>query len=890
MTKLAALFLAVCLLSETAVLPRTEAHALDDVTIPAQPVDPRYFTAPLPKLSMPFAVTRYARSDGGPSSRCTGLTNAADTGSGTNQPCALSNFQEFLNALQVGDTGEVRAGDTFDATSAPFSVPAKSGGINTIADLIIVRSSAHASLPAGRVTAANASSMFRIRSLTAQGALKPAQNSRWWKFVGMEVTSAGSVVTGRLVDTGWQPTTGDTPESWGNHFTFDHCWFHPQEDPSSDYSDRTADVAFGWNAGAITITKSRMSGFGGFTGGQTIASGCFWSNVGGPYLLDDNYCSAGFNPIFLGAGENGSANMATITAASATQATLSNVTNLQIGDYIALETHVPSSGGYDFWLFNVTANSTTNTLTSAGHGFNNDDAAYVNDWSDTAVSVGLSPRDAAWQVYYIINKTENTFQLSTTKGGSAVDLTGNTPNGGIRVGSNGHQWVNAEITGIAGNVITYSGGLVRWEGDTRPDAITPYQYVVSSQLPLVGGQAKWRGFQVHDFTATHNTFDIDFALASAVKAATGSNAKGYMEIKNLDTGLIEGNIFTGYPTSLAFTLANQNSTSPWVVIKDVTVRSNLYESFTTMLIAQLISGTMTPEGSNIQFTNNLGYNIHDVDGIIGQEPVMLYTAGGTLTPLTVAHNTMINKPQTANYKVALCVVPMPNPLKDTGNGLIFKDNILFYGNSGFLACTAKTFAQSWPHFVETKNGWIDSVEFPKTAEFITGASGHFPNSLYLANDTLVQFTNAGARNYSLQATSPWNNAASDGTDVGVDWAELQAVLAGGSGNSAPTVNAGSNQSLGAGTTSTTLTATANDPESDTMTFLWTRISGPNTPTIVSPTALSTSITGMIAGTYIFRMTATDTVSNIGSDDVQVVVAASGSVTVCKWSTSPPCQP
>lgn len=52
---------------------------------------------------------------------------------------------------------------------------------------------------------------------------------------------------------------------------------------------------------------------------------------------------------------------------------------------------------------------------------------------------------------------------------------------------------------------------------------------------------------------------------------------------------------------------------------------------------------------------------------------------------------------------------------------------------------------------------------------------------------------------------------------------------------------------------------------------WVRTSGPNTPTIVSPTSISTNITGLIAGTYIFTMTATDTSGLTGSASDTVVV-------------------
>lgn len=71
----------------------------------------------------------------------------------------------------------------------------------------------------------------------------------------------------------------------------------------------------------------------------------------------------------------------------------------------------------------------------------------------------------------------------------------------------------------------------------------------------------------------------------------------------------------------------------------------------------------------------------------------------------------------------------------------------------------------------------------------------------------------------------------------------------------PTANAGSDQSISI--SSATLTSSSSIATGGVGTFTlsahsWTQVSGPNTSTIVSPTSSSTSITGLITGTYIFR--------------------------------------
>ncbi len=64
----------------------------------------------------------------------------------------------------------------------------------------------------------------------------------------------------------------------------------------------------------------------------------------------------------------------------------------------------------------------------------------------------------------------------------------------------------------------------------------------------------------------------------------------------------------------------------------------------------------------------------------------------------------------------------------------------------------------------------------------------------------------------------------------------------------PASNAGPNQNIS--TSSTTLNGSSSIGATS---YSWTRISGPNSPTIATPTTVSTNITGMITGTYVFQL-------------------------------------
>lgn len=92
----------------------------------------------------------------------------------------------------------------------------------------------------------------------------------------------------------------------------------------------------------------------------------------------------------------------------------------------------------------------------------------------------------------------------------------------------------------------------------------------------------------------------------------------------------------------------------------------------------------------------------------------------------------------------------------------------------------------------------------------------------------------------------------------------------------PTVSAGSAQVLllpGGATTTVTGTAASVPPAGSISTLLWQKVSGPAGAIIASTTTLSTSISGLVQGVYVFSLTATDNNGNTSSATVQITVNA-----------------
>lgn len=130
----------------------------------------------------------------------------------------------------------------------------------------------------------------------------------------------------------------------------------------------------------------------------------------------------------------------------------------------------------------------------------------------------------------------------------------------------------------------------------------------------------------------------------------------------------------------------------------------------------------------------------------------------------------------------------------------------------------------------------------------------------------------GTHTFRLTVTD--NSGATHSDDVVIT------VNPGTSNNIAPVANAGSNVSLRLPSSSTTLKGTATDQDGSIAKYNWTKVSG-LTATIASPTAASTSVTGLVEGTHTFRLTVTDNNGATHSDDVDVKVEAANVPPVAK---------
>ncbi len=121
----------------------------------------------------------------------------------------------------------------------------------------------------------------------------------------------------------------------------------------------------------------------------------------------------------------------------------------------------------------------------------------------------------------------------------------------------------------------------------------------------------------------------------------------------------------------------------------------------------------------------------------------------------------------------------------------------------------------------------------------------------------------------------YHNSQPDGYGI----YEVQAYGQAAGGNQPPVANAGPDQYLPAGTTSTTLTAAAStDPEGSPLTYRWTQVSGP-AATLSTPTAAAPTLSGLANGsTCVFQVAVNDGALTAAAQ-VRVTLTTPGAVPV-----------
>lgn len=140
----------------------------------------------------------------------------------------------------------------------------------------------------------------------------------------------------------------------------------------------------------------------------------------------------------------------------------------------------------------------------------------------------------------------------------------------------------------------------------------------------------------------------------------------------------------------------------------------------------------------------------------------------------------------------------------------------------------------------------------------------------LSGSGIVTFGDVNATNttasFSLGGSYTLRLTASDGAGSSTDDVVIIA-------NTAPTVDAGSDQSIGPSNMVVTLTGAVNDDglPSGTLNLNWVKVSGPGSVVFANGSATNSTALFSVDGTYVLRLTASDGIAS-ASDDVSITAA------------------
>lgn len=136
------------------------------------------------------------------------------------------------------------------------------------------------------------------------------------------------------------------------------------------------------------------------------------------------------------------------------------------------------------------------------------------------------------------------------------------------------------------------------------------------------------------------------------------------------------------------------------------------------------------------------------------------------------------------------------------------------------------------------------------------------------NSSSVSLTNLTQGTYGFELKVTDNGGA-----IGFDYI-LVTVNAGSGGapNKAPVANAGVNFAITLPNNSATLNGSASsDPDGSIVTYNWSKLSGPTQGSVSNPNIATTTATGLVQGTYFFRLIVTDNGGASHDDTVRIVV-------------------
>ena len=240
------------------------------------------------------------------------------------------------------------------------------------------------------------------------------------------------------------------------------------------------------------------------------------------------------------------------------------------------------------------------------------------------------------------------------------------------------------------------------------------------------------------------------------------NVKNLLELKNAQRVTIDGNIFEncwnasqkGY--AVLFTPRNQNGNAPWVAVRDISFTNNIIRHVAGAIdILGADYSYPSQRTTRVTIRNNMAY---DIGNSWGFEHFLLMT--GAPDSVTVDHNTI--------YQQKIMVLADGAPITN----FVLTNNVAPHNEYGIFGSGAGmgngAIAKYFPSAIIRRNaiGGANASIYP-------------PDNFYPSMTTFnAQFVNVAGSDFRLVAGSIFNNAGTDGKDLGIDFGALNEAMTG----------------------------------------------------------------------------------------------------------------
>jgi hypothetical protein len=356
---------------------------------------------------------------------------------------------------------------------------------------------------------------------------------------------------------------------------------------------------------------------------------------------------------------------------------------------------------------------------------------------------------------------------------------------GIQVNSAHTAVIDSYITEIHG-VAQDTQAIAGWNGPGPIKIVNNFLEAAGENIMFGGAFASIANVTPSDIEIRRNhiTKRLSWKLDDPSYAGMPWTIKNLLELKHAQRVLVDGNVFEfHWPSaqsgfSVVLTPRNEISNGawamPWATVSNIAITNNVFRSLPAGITLsgrdELDRPSIVP-GTGFLIRNNVFYDIGTPRWQApGSFAGTLFMIVNGVTDITVQHNT-------STTEGSFLVTDTPSLLNQ---GLVYTDNIHpngLYGAVGPGGTAAGVISTMFPGAVFTKNTLIGPFPTPGGLES-SAWNNVYPGNFFPNSMGEVGFVDATNGNFSLNAGSPFRNAATDGTDVGVNMDALNAALGG----------------------------------------------------------------------------------------------------------------